>query len=126
MVISTDYKRLFLRGLKWDSGENGQTLLANLKTAARARLTATSAGNFLIGSLANGHSAQYALPMNGRGLSQQDLSELCEQTLILYDSAKLNLGGTPTDDQIFAEMLGLLAPVKSSTNDYTQLRTAGI
>lgn len=123
MAVSTEFKRLFLRGIKWDADEAALTLFAGLKAAARARLTNTKTGKVLIGSTGNGHSVEYALPMAGRDVTPRDAAELCEEMLSLFDTAKTNLGGTPTDDQVFAEMLGLLAPVTETYADFTLLRS---
>ena len=122
MAVSTDFKRLFLRGIKWDADEAGLTLFAGLKAAARAHLKDTKAGKVLIASTGNGHHVEYALPMSGRDVTPRDATELCEEMLSLYDTAKVNLGGTPTDDQVFTEMLGLLSVVDGEFADYTLLR----
>jgi hypothetical protein len=122
VAVSTEFKRLFLRGVKWDTDEAGTTLFAGLKALARARLKETKAGKVLILSLANGHRVDYALPMNGRDITPRQVTELCEEVLGLFDTARTNLGGSPTDDQIFTEMLALCAPVTEQYADYTFLR----
>jgi hypothetical protein len=119
VAVSTEFKRLFLRGIKWDADEGATTLFAQLKAIARARLTDTKAGKVLILSLANGHRVDYALPMSGRDVTPRDVVELCEEMLTLFDTAKTNVGSTPTDDQIFAEMLGLLSPITEVYADYS-------
>jgi hypothetical protein len=129
VVVTTDFKRLFLRGLKWDAEEAPvATLAATLKTAARAQLTTAGNGTVLTGTSGNGHSVTFSLPMGGRGLIPQDVAELCEEMLQRYDAAVAALvaAGTaePTDDQIFTEMLALLEPVYDAHPDFSQLRCA--
>jgi hypothetical protein len=129
VVVTTDFKRLFLRGLKWDAEDASvATLAATLKTAARAQLTTAGTGTILTGTSGNGHSVTFSLPMGGRGLTPQDMAELCEDMLTRYDAAETAViaAGTaePTDDQIFTEMMAMLEPATESYPDFTQLRCA--
>jgi L-asparagine transporter-like permease len=90
VVVTTDFKRLFLRGLKWDAEDASEspTLADTLKTAARAQLTTAGTGTILTGTSGNGHAVTFSLPMGGRGMTPQDMAELCEDMLTRYDAAE--------------------------------------
>lgn len=122
MGLSADWKRLFLRGLKWDAEDAGSSLLDVLKTAARSRLESTSQGRVLTSTSGNGRTHTFTLPANGQGASQTDVVEVVEAMFRLYAEAKANLGGAPSDDETFAEMLLLLEPVNDIRNDFVALR----
>ena len=122
MGLSADWKRLFLRGLKWDAEDAESSLLDVLKTVARSRLEATSQGRVLTSTSGNGRTHTFTLPANGQGASQTDVVEVVEVMFRLYAEARENLGGTPTDDETFAEMLLLLEPVTETRNDFASLR----
>lgn len=121
-----NFKRLFLRGLKWDAEEQSISLHDALKSAARAQLTETRNGLILIGTAGNGHTVNFSLPGNGGGLTPFDIADLLEDLLRRHEEASTNLvaAGTadPTDDQIFTEMLTLLVPVRAVTHDFGCLR----
>jgi hypothetical protein len=123
VVVTTEFKRLFLRGLKWDAEEQTITLAAALKTAARAQLVQTNQGLSLIATSGNGHSTTFSLPVAGRDASPQDIAGMIEDLLTRYGAAEAALGGTPSDDQIFTEMMALLVPITESYSDFTLLRT---
>lgn len=122
--MTTAYKKLTLRGLQWDAEAGSLTLAAVLKSAAQARLSETSSGLVLTGTAGNGHTVSFALPAtNGLSLSSESVAEMISDLLDRYDAAIAVLGGTPTDAQIFSEMLAQLVPIRSVTDDFSQLRT---
>jgi hypothetical protein len=131
-VVSTDYKRLFLQGLKWDAEDAGITLAEALKVAARAKLTSVDGGLVLIGVAGNGMSQTFTLPANGANLNPVSAAELCAEMLRRYDEAVADLAGqtpaveSPTDAQIFATMKTLLKAVRSYRSDFSQLRTGEV
>ena len=126
MATSVSFRRLLLRTIKWDSEDGGNRLYDSLKAVARARITATSGGKVLISTSVNGKTASYSLPPPGTGFGPGDLAETASALMDLYDEAINNLdadGNTaPTDVQIFNEMLALLVPVRSITNNFRTLR----
>lgn len=128
-AISAELKRLFIRGLKWDSEESGATLAATLKAAARAKLKSTQTGLVLVSVSSRGHSTEYQLPQGGAGFTPTNLAELCEEMLNTYDRAKADIiaSGTasPTDDQIFSEMIRWIEPVTEVYSDFSMLRGGG-
>lgn len=121
-VVATAYKRLTLRGLKWDAEAASSTLTAVLKSAAQARLTETAKGKVLIATAANGHTTTFALPQNGASLTPQCAAEMISDLLDRYDKAVATLGGTPTDAQIFAEMMAMIEPVRETLEDFSLIR----
>lgn len=128
---TTDFKRLFVQGLKWDSEDltasgTPTTFFQALKAAARARLVMTKDGRVLTGSSGNGRTVTFTLPMGGRDLTPTNIAELCGEILQRYDEAKASLiaAGTaqPTDDQVYAELLAMLQPITESTPDFSEIR----
>ena len=122
MGLSVNWKRLFLRGLKWDAETNSATLDNTLKAAAQAKLLITASGRVLVSTSGNGRTNTFALPQAGQGASQTDIVEVVEEMFGLYTEARTNLGGSPTDDQVFAEMMLYLVPVQEVENDFVSLR----
>ena len=122
MAITTNWKRLFLRGVKWDAASGSVTLINQLKTVAQARLTDTAKGRALVSTSGNGRTVTFQIPANGAGVTALEIVDLIEELHRLYESAVSYLGGSPTDDQIFAEMLRLLEPVVEVENDFSNLR----
>jgi len=120
-VVSTRYMRLTLRGLKWAADDGATTLAAVLKSAAQARLTQTESGKFLVGTAANGHTVSYALPTNGF-LGPASAAEMISYLLDLYDVSEAALDGTPTDQQIYDEMMLRLVPAREVHHDFAHLR----
>jgi hypothetical protein len=114
--------RLTLRGLKWSAESGSTSLEAVLKSAAQSRLSQTESGKVLVGTAANGHSVTYALPSNGNSLTPASAAEMISYLLDLYDAAKAALGGTPTDTQIFNEMMARLVPAREVHHDHLSLR----
>jgi hypothetical protein len=118
-VVSTDYKRLFLRGIKWDAEDARPALRleAALKAAARAQLTPTKGGVVLTGTAGNNHSVTFSLPAAGQGASPHQIAILCEELIKLYEDSKAALIAsgveTPSDDQLLTEILDRLQPIKS-------------
>jgi hypothetical protein len=124
-AVSTNYKRLFLRGLRWDADKG--PLLDVLKAVSRARLKDTQGGKVLTATTGNGQSATYTLPFNGAGASPQDIAELCEEMLTRYEAAVAEVSDSLTEDiaanndLIFNEMMALLQPVHEVAADFSQV-----
>ena len=128
-MVTTDYKRLFLRGLKWDAEDASITLAAALKAAARAQLTPTKTGAILTATAGNNHSVTFTLPGAGQGATPAQIAALCEELLRLYDAATAALVASgvpsPTDAQLLTEMLHRLETVvRMGPSDFTGLRCA--
>lgn len=128
---TTDFKRLFIQGLKWDSedlttGGTPTTFYQALKAASRARLIETKDGRVLTGSSGNGKTVTFTLPMNGLSLTPTDIANLCGEILRRYDLAQADLiaagNATPSDDQIYAELLAKMLPLTESYCDFSSVR----
>lgn len=121
MATPIAYKRLFLRGLKWDSETDGTTLAATLKTAAQGKIEITERGMFLVGASANGTSSSFQLPQGS--ITPESVSLLVSELLDNYDTALAALiaagDPTPTDDEIYTEMLSYypVGPIKVHTKE---------
>ena len=126
MATTTDFKRLFLRGHKWHSEDHGLTLADALKAAARAQLIEVKGGKVLTQTAANGATFTFTLPANGQGLSPSAVAETIERLLREYDAASAAIiaagTSTPSDDQIFAEMMAMLQPISETFADVSQIR----
>ena len=118
VAAPTEFKRLCIRGFKWDAEDSGLSLKATLKVACRARLTETATGAVLVGTTANGHSVTLSLPAAGRGVTPHEMAALTEELYSLLErveSALVSAGTpSPTDDQILTEMIDRLQAVRST------------
>lgn len=131
MAVSTNYKRLFIQGLFWDSEDNGVSLYDTLKAASRARLTDTKTGKVLTGTGRNGATVSFSLPIGGAGnLTPLYVAEMCAEMLTRYADATAQLaadGNTePSDQDILNEILDDLTPRTESYGDYIDLRIASL
>jgi hypothetical protein len=122
-VTSLAVARLWLRTVWASVPTTYATLLLALTTEAGLKLDAVSAG-LVAGTSANGHSVQFSTP--DKNLSAEDWAETASALLDLYDtvSAVLISSGitSPTDAQIYAEMIFRLQNVGKIATDFTQLR----
>lgn len=124
--VSTAFKRIFLRTLKWDSEKCGLDLWETIKAAAIAKCEATADGSVLVGTSSKGHSVTLAIPSGGQGFTPASIAACVEDIINRYEAAKAYLiaegNPTPTDDQIVTEMLSLMVAVTEYSSDYTELR----
>ena len=127
MAASAEFSRLLIQGIQWDAQDANITLYVALKAAARAKLSLTDKGRYLIGTTGNGKSVSFQLPPLGRGQSSEELAEATYRLVELYEASKASLiaGGiaAPTDEQIVAEIKARLQPVRSYRVDFVGLRT---
>lgn len=124
-MLPTDYKRLFLRGLKWDAEDQDKALIDMLKVVARGQLKRVDGGQVVISTSGNGRSTTFATPQGE--ITPVAFTSLLEELLRRYDEAKTYLIdeediAEPTDDQIFDEMLDKLEPVTSASMDFSECR----
>jgi hypothetical protein len=121
-AISAAYKRLFLRGVKWDAETGVTTMAAVLKSLAQASFEATKGGELKILTGASVGTVQYTLPANGAGLTPQTAAELISEMLDRHDAAVSELGaGSHSDDAIFAEMMANLNRVTRTRPTFVNL-----
>lgn len=60
------------------------------------------------------------------GFNPVSLAETWRSLIDLFDEVEADLGGTPTDDEIKDEMMGLLKPCTEVSADFTLLRTGRV
>ena len=125
-TLSTEFKRLLARGIRWDAADNGLTFEQALKAACRARLSENQDGRILIGTAGNGASVTFALPQSDANLSPEAIVSAASG---LYDSyttcrADIIAAGTtsPSDDLILSEMLARLVIRRQSRDDFSLVR----
>lgn len=96
------------------------SLADGLKAAAKARLQQTREGTNLIATAGNGHSVTFSLPAAGQGATPHQIAILCEELLTLSTDSTDALVASgvpiPKDEQVLAEMLHRLQPVRSLSN----------
>ena len=126
-MVRTDIKRLWLRE-RWSKVPGTHaTLLVSLQAQAFASVDGVKSGT-ISSTSANGHAVAFET-----GNDQEtpgDFAALGGEMLDHYDAsnAALIASGipTPTDLQIYTEMLDRLQSVRSYTKDYSDLRTGGV
>ena len=121
MAFTVSYKRLFLRSVDRDRLSSGLSLQAALLALSDARFADTKDGRQIIGTATNGHSVEFSDPTRGV-LTPVGLAELVSDLIDRYDSAVVELGGTPTDAQIAACMLERITRVTSYLSRFPNLR----
>lgn len=123
MAASSDIKRLFLRGIYATATAGEQSLSEVLNSLALGSYKANSAGKFISSSAASNRKVEFIVPPAGRGLTPSEIGEVLSQLLDLYDEAKAALVSvpiaTPTDAQIFAEMMDRMKPRRLVRADHT-------
>lgn len=87
--------------------ENAPGLYDSLKEAAYGQLERTSTGRMLWVTSGNGHETRFSIPGNHVGLTPLAVTELFEEFLTAFEDAQAELGGTPTDQQVFQQMMGV-------------------
>lgn len=124
--VTTEFKRLLLRGIQWDGQEAGLTLEQSLKAACRARYSETNTGQVLVAASGNGSSVTFGLPQNSYSADAVAGAVSALQDEFEESKADLIEGGTesPTSAQILAEMLARLKPVRSAHADRREMSLA--
>lgn len=124
--VSTSYKRTLLRILNKSRTDKGLPLADVLLSALTSKYELTSTGAVLVGTSSLGSSVTYQIPSTGVNYGPFQIVEAIEELLTLRDqsASDLVLQGipTPTDDQIFADMLTKLVAVDEVRSDFLNLR----
>lgn len=114
MAASTPFARSYLRQVWADAQANAASLLATLQGLNAAAITATKTGQTILSTAGNGRSVTFADP--GSGMTPEDIVELLDRLLRLYDAAVAD--GMTTDATRYAWMLAALAPVRSVAHNF--------
>ena len=124
MVYTVSLKRAFLRVAY--AGASPLSLLAALVAKLTTAVALVASGQIIRQTSSADVSVEFSDP-DKSGVNPTDMVEMWESLLSDYDTAEANLIAsgipTPTDAQIYAEMLanGLIA-TSSYGGDFTQLR----
>lgn len=126
-MVSTKFKRSQLRRI-WRTVPTPNATLLDALNAANdtASLSASTGSGSVVETSANGHSTKFADPNSASSLvAPADIADMTSDLLDLYDSANAALiaAGTPTpsDEEIFEQMLAELQPAYESTPDFSNL-----
>ena len=122
--IATSVKRLWLRRQYALTTAGGGTLYATLtlalQTEAFPRLDSISGG---LVSSTTARDRSVAFSNSDHGATTEDFAALSGDMLDLYDASRAALVAagvsSPTDVQIYTEMLDRLQTVRQTTNDYS-------
>ena len=126
MQATTPFKRSWLRAKYAAAVAASSTLLAYLNTLNGSAVTASgSAGGSISSVSANGRTTTLAAASQFT-LAGQDIAELCGEMLDLYDSSRAALvaagDASPTDAEIYAQMLSDLHPAYQYSPDFSNYR----
>lgn len=119
MATSSTFARGYFRKLWRDAQASGKTLLAALETASDSAHAAVASGKTLQSTAGNGRSVTYEV--NTDDATPTDLYELTARLLDLYDRAKADLGGSPSDSALAAKILTYLVGVRGFRPRFTTL-----
>lgn len=108
-TISSDLKRLFLRGIQWDAQSNGQSLYDTLVIVAKAKVSEMRDGRIIQSSGMGGASVAFTFP---NGMTPTQAAALASEMLDRYEDAVDALPSEPNDDQIFSAMMQRLRPMR--------------
>jgi hypothetical protein len=131
-TLASNQKRAFLRSIARAAVGAGVSLLDGLNAFQDRKYNAfEKAGGFVTSSSGNGYAATIQATVGG--LSPDELLDLSEELLSIYDSAKQTLiddgTATPNDAEILAGMLNHArlpeGGVQNVYSDFSQLRQGG-
>lgn len=117
MRATSAFVRLFIRGLAWDAEDASATFADTLKAAARAKLTGSSKGKVLTGTMSGGTSVTFSLPPLGT-LTADDVAEVCALILDRVDALLVETPGL-TDAELLAALLLQFPSIRSSRLDHS-------
>jgi len=126
-MVSTPEKRLWLRRQYALTVPGGGTTYATLILAlqARAFLLADLVGAGAVASTSAGDRST-SFSSSDHGNTPEDMAQLGGEMLDLYDVSRAALVtsgiSSPTDAQIFTEMMDRLVAIRELTSSYTGLR----
>ena len=100
----------------------------SLNALAFGSFKATSTGRYVTSTSAANRTVTFSIPPAGRGLTSTEVGELLSQLLDLYDQSEdalISAGITsPTDAQIYTEMMDRLIPRRVVRSDFSSAYTA--
>lgn len=97
------------------------SLLAKLEAMPIAGWGKVSLGQIVSSVAAQGHSTSFAESLL-KQFSPLDILGMWEELIDFFNDTYTNLGGTPTDTEVFDEMVALMKPCREYTADHSLLR----
>jgi hypothetical protein len=116
MGVRYSLKRLFLRGIKWDADTSSITLLQALEAVAKARWEDIKDGRVISSTGQGGAQVAFSFPS---GIDPHAVAELASEMLDRYEAATVLLGESPTDDEIFIEMMSGIGRITATRPDFS-------
>lgn len=125
MLPATRIRKSFLRNRYRYAVDNSQTLLQTLEDLEDAQYDAVSDGLVLVSTSGNAHESRYRFPS---GFDSGDIMELISDLIDRYEEAEAKLIAddeisSPTDAQIYTEMLARMKPIRDYQSDFSAIRT---
>ncbi len=107
MAASTPFARSYFRQAWANAQSEGVTLLAKLNALNASAVEATATGQVIQATSGNGRSVTFS---EGQGATPNDIVELLDRLLNLYDAAVAD--GANTDALRYSWILDALQPVR--------------
>ena len=127
---STSFRRGCLRNARIKAGRAGTPLYDYLLGALEESQDGANVGMNITQTQSNRTMVSYQIAPRGQGYSPADIAETIEGLVTLCEDSKQTLidrgTPTPTDDQVFQEMLARLVPCVESMSDFTLLRVRAV
>lgn len=114
MRVATATYRAFLRYASAQATAASQTLSAYLHSLLIEPVSAVKGGSQISGVTVNGSSTQFTFS----GIGPQEVLEVIDGLITLFENVYAQLGGTPTDANVLAEMLFQLQTVEQVTPSF--------
>jgi len=115
-----------LRNAKSRASRSGVSLYDYLLSALDEIQEGVGLGVNITQTQSNRTMVAYEIAPRGQGYSPSDVAEAIESLVTMFEDSKATLIArsipTPTDDQVFQEMLARLVPCVEAISDYTNLR----
>lgn len=126
MAVTTALKKIFLRWAKQQATTQSLPLKDALLSLAGDQINEVVQGKILISVSTPGATSTFTPASFGRGVSNLQIVEMASELIDLYDLSEgyLKQGGNaaPNEDEVYAEMLGLLVPCTEQQGDFAGLR----
>ena len=121
--IQSEIKRGFLRSLWREGKAAAATLAETLNGFQDAQFSQIRTGQILISTSGGGYSTSLRIPNLSDQITNEQFTALAEEYQTIYGDVVTQIGGSPTDDTIFAAMIAddRLQGVRSFMGDYTGL-----
>lgn len=136
MRIYTGFKRAWLRrqfNICQDAADPAADppvaatpLIDQLNAQLATRVDAIQTGQTIVQSAGNGQSVTFSTSstVSSGGPGAGVMPNMVDEMITRYERAKADLGGDPSDEEIFNKMMASLVAIRQSTNSFAGLRFA--